>query len=565
MAIEKIDTTPNERTAEEMHDFYEAYWQGEVKIKFNKLKVLKLLKRLGYYWYVPPKEEHRENAEMMQAKQGFIVQIKDNRIRIVSDVDVQYAFADYIRALPGLEKEFTKKVVNEGQIEYEPFKYTITPTLLEEKMLNNISNLFNQDMIYHLRPGVEDPKILIQDDTIDEKYIYFNNCVVRVTRDAVEYINYKDLDGYIWENNILYRDLEYTEEVGDYEVFINDICGYDPNNSNPQVRAKGKARKKSLMSIMGYLMHNNYETDRKALIFTDVNEEDAAEANGRTGKGLIGKALRAIINRNEGDCRYLVVPGKDFEFKDTRYSGGDISTQLIHIEDIKTKTFDFEDFFNDVTDGCKFRKLHQNPIIHNSKIMISTNHTVNLTGSASKMGRAIVFELENYYSDTFTPSMKFGRLFFGSKWEKKDWMQFYSFMVRCAAEYMRNGLIKPEMVHYIERIIEENLPSDFVYYLEHHIQVSVALQRRLELNKRTLYDGFVQKYPELVKYQQGFTKWVCSYLTLKKIPSAHVRTNRDEDYTDLFVLYPDSTEKVYKWIYKKPEAKQTADPQMSIE
>ena len=559
MAIKKLQKQEQEQKPEELHDFYDAYFSGEVKIKFNKLKVLKLLKRLGYYWFMPPKQGNI-GGERKLARQGMIVRIVDNKIRIVDDVEVQYAFIDYIRKLPSIQKEFQKKVIEDGQVTLEPFEYTITPTLLEEKTLNNISNLFNGDMMFHLRPSDEDPAILIQDDTIDEKYIYFNNTVAKISKGGVEYIPYKNLNGYIWENNILYRNFEYTEEIGDYEVFINDICGYDPENTNADMRAKGRARKKSLMSILGYLMHNNYETDRKALIFTDVNDEDTSEANGRTGKGLLGKALRAIINRNEDDCRYLQVPGKDFEFKDTRYSGGDLSTQLIHIEDIDTKKFDFEQFFNDVTDGCKFRKLHQNPTIHNAKLMISTNHTVNIMGSNSKMGRAVVFELENYYSATFTPSMKFKRLFFGTRWEDRDWMQFYSFMVRCAAEYMKNGLIMPDMINYVNRVIEENLPEDFIYYFDHQIQVNVALKRRQELDKRALFNGFVGKYPELAKYQQGFTKWITMYLKLKKIPSAHLRTSRNNDYTDLLVIFPSDGEKVHKWIYKKGiegEEKQT--------
>ena len=156
--------------------------------------------------------------------------------------------------------------------------------------------------------------------------------------------------------------------------------------------------------------------------------------------------------------------------------------------------------------------------------------------------------------------MKFKRMFFGKKWEDKDWMQFYSFMVRCAAEYMRNGLIMPDMINYANRIIEDNLPQDFIYYFEYQIQVNVALKKRMELDKRALFNGFVGKYPELAKYQQGFTKWITIYLKIKKIPSAHLRTSRNNDYTDLLVIFPADGENVYKWIYKKGidgEEKQT--------
>lgn len=544
MPIEKIakkKVSADQKTPEELHDFYTAYYSNEVKIRFDKLKVLNLMRDLGFFWYLPPQAGE-------SAKKGMLVQIRDNRIRVLDEINVQYAFKHYIQNLPTLEVKLKKKVIEDGESVMQEVPVTITPSFLETKMLDNLSNLFGGDMIYHLTPRITDKPIVIQDDTIDEKFIFFNNTALRVTKNGVERVPYKSLPDCIWENNIINRDFEYTEEVGEFETFVNHICG---NDGNSQIKS-GAARKKSLMSIMGYLMHNNYECDRKALIFTDINETDATEDNGRTGKGILGKALREIINRNVSDCRYLVVPGKDFEFKDTRYAGGDISTQLIHIEDVDSNRFDFEKLYGDITDGCVFRKLHHDAIIHNSKIMISTNKTIDLTGSESKLGRAVVFELENYYNATHTPSMEFGHLFFGSRWTDNDWQQFYSFMVRCAETYMKYGLIQPDMVNYMQRIIEENIPEDFIFYLGYHINTSVALKKRQELNKRTLYDGFVLKYPQFEKYSQnGFTKWCTKYLSLKKIPSAHVRTTKDKDYIDLFVIYPDSHERVYKWIYKK--------------
>lgn len=550
MAIEKIEVGDQTQSPEELHNFYTAYYSGEVKIRFDKLKVLNLLRSLGYIWYVPETTD--------EAKKGMIIRIKNNRIRVVDIVNVQYALRDYIRKLPPITKQFLKKSYDEeGKSTMIPFDYTITPQLLEAKVMDNLANLFGGDLMYHLRVDESDGLLQIRDDTLEEKFMYFNNTVLRITADGVQEIDYKYLTGgCVWESSILDHDYYYTDETGDFEGFINDICGYDPTNSNKDIAYNGSQRKKSLMTILGYMMHHNYECTRRAIILTDVNEGDTEQANGRTGKGILGKALRETMNRKKSDCRYLSIPGKGFEFKDTRYSAGDISTQLIHIEDIDTKTFDFEQFFCDVTEGCLFRKLHQNPTTHDCKMMISTNHTINVLLGDSNRGRTCVFELNNYYTADFSPDMKYKRRFFESKWEERDWNQFYSFMVRCAAAYMKYGLIQPTMVNYLKRVIDETIPQDFTFFLEYHINASVKHFERMEINKREMYEKFVNKYPQYMKYQQsGFTKWCITYFQLMQIPSAHIRTTRNGDYVDLFVIYPDKGENVYKWIFNKKENK----------
>ncbi len=556
MAIKKIQKQEQEQKPEELHNFYTAFYNGEVKIRFDKLKVLNLLRNLGYIWYVPETTD--------EAKKGMIIRIRDNRIRVVDIVNAQYAFRDYIRKLPDYPREFAKKSYDEeGKPSMEPFKFTITPQLIETKMIDNLANLFGGDLMYHLRVDENDNFLKIKEDTINEKFLYFNNTAVCVTADGWQLIPYKDLTGgCVWESSILDHDFEYTEEIGDFESFVGDICGYDPESTNKEEIAVGRERKRSLMTILGYLMHNNYECTRRAVIFTDMNKEDASESNGRTGKGLLGKALRAVLNRKESDCRYLVIPGKGFEFKDTRYSAGDISTQLIHIEDVETKKsddpthevikFDFERFFNDVTDGCTFRKLHQNPTIHNCKMMISTNHTINVLTSESKRGRVCIFELTNYYNADFEPDMKYNRRFFESKWEERDWLQFYSFMIRCAQAYMKYGLVQPDMVNYASRVIADQLPGDLVTFLDMKLKETILKRKRREINKRDWFNALIVKYPYFAKYQQpAFTKWCTQYFKLNRIPSAHTRTTRDNDYVEMFLLYPNPEDSVFKWIYKE--------------
>lgn len=517
-------------TLEEQHSFYEAYYSHGLQIRFNKLRIVNLLREMGFYRYDIP-ESH--TSEM--------VRIVENKIRIVSLTTIRDAFEDYLMGLQPIERTFYTK--GKSDSEDEPSKVTvqITSTILIGKMYDNLQNLFSADLMERLRPI--NYSITIEEDNYNTKYVFFNNTAVEVTAEGIKLVPYSSLKNYIWENAIINRDFEEDCSTGDFEQFICDICKYNEKTK------EGQARKKSLMSLLGYLMHNNYETNLKAIMFTDVNEEGGGVANGGTGKGILGKALAQMLNRQRGDCRYLVVAGKGFEFKDTRYAGGDLTTQLIHIEDLD-KRFSFTDLFCDVTDGCTFRKLHHNPQIHFSKIMLSVNHTINFQGTSERR-RLVIFELYNYYSEKFTPVDKFGKRFFESQWTQKDWSQFYNFMLRCVAVYMQYGIIEPDMVNYEQRLIEEQLPEDFVYFFEQEIKESVAHQTRTEYVKKNLYDRFIFKYPQYTKYNQsGFTKWCTLYLQLRHIRSGSHRKKQNNDYTDIFVLYPDIHENLFKYIVK---------------
>lgn len=528
--IQKITTQAKQPAPEELHDFYTAsFGKDGLKIRFDRLKIVNLLRGQGFFRYVP--KDQSSNASEM-------VRIVDNKIRIVNNIDIIYAFEDYIMKLPPLPKTFYRK----GQAEDEPsqVELSITADMLQSKLYDNLRNL-SSDLMDMLRPT--NRQINIQADDKDNKYIFFNNTALSIDKHGAHTISYNQLTDCIWESSIINRDYREDNRCGDFETFIGHICKYDPKTD------ANRDRKESLMSLLGYLMHDNYESNLKAVLFTDVNIDHAGEAAGGTGKGLIGKALEQMLSRSKADSRYLAVPGKGFEFKDTRYSRGSLNTQLIHIEDLD-KRFKLEQLYNDITEGAMFRKLHHDPSIHRAKFMLSVNHTINLCGSSDKR-RVVIFELHNYYSEIFTPEDEFKKRFFESDWTADDWNQFYTFMIRCIAVYMKRGLIEPQSINYENRLIQEQLPEDFVFFFESEIQMAVTQQIRMEFNKKNLWLNFCNCYSDYIKYgQSAFTKWCISYLEHKHIRSAHMRTTRNGVYADLLIINPGADEVVFKNIVK---------------
>lgn len=305
-----------------------------------------------------------------------------------------------------------------------------------------------------------------------------------------------------------------------------------------------QARMKCLKSILGYMLHDNYECNLKSALFIDAKIDDGL-ATGGTGKGIIGKALRAMANRRTNDTKYISVPGKGLDIsKDTRYSNGDITTQMIHIEDTERK-FNFEGLFNDVTEGAVFRKLHHDPTYHFCKIMLSTNCPFELN-SESVRRRIILFELFGYFSSKRTPEDVFGHRSFESCWTADDWASFDDFMISCVETYMADGLVDCGELNYGENFLISELGSETYYWLKNIMFATVVVARVESTHSlEKMWNSFNAKYPDKYDRRNSFSKAVKKYLRTKKIPSGILRSTED-----LLIVYPEAGTNLTEIIYQ---------------
>lgn len=531
------------------HNFYSIKIQknGDSTIEIDNLKLCNKLRELGFFRFDQPDGSFQ------------YVHISNNKIEIVNATQIKDAFENYVRWLGDYDRPV---VDNSGEVVYTK----VTSYRILEKMYKNMQYYFSDNLLDRLRPidklGRKKPIKLLCDDK-NTKYLFFKNCIVRVSRKptkddgydmpevSIDTVDYEFINmevdkqnnsardrGYsIWESSIIDRNFSYTDTEGDFEIFCDRIC------------MNKEDRKLSLMSILGYLMHDHYECDLRAAIFTDVNKEDTANAAGRTGKGLLAKALSYTLNRDpKKDCKMITVPGKGFDATNPkRYSNGDLSTQLIHIEDLN-KRFTLETLYGDITDSAVFQKHYQNPTFRKVKMMLSMNQAIRLGGSSDR-GRVVVFELANFFSDKIRPGAYFGALhgmhgkerrFFESDWNADDWNQFYSFMVRCCKVYLCSGIIEPENINFTERAAKESVGEDLWVYLERCFG-EIHTGNRAAFEKGTLYFEFNRKYPNQIGTQRRFTELCSEYLRSKNMRSAVWR-----DGKDWIILYPDANDELKK-------------------
>ncbi|MDR1544382.1 MAG: hypothetical protein LBS50_08270 [Prevotellaceae bacterium] len=488
-----------------LHDFYTYQLakendKKELKLTISKPNFIRLLKRLNFCKYY------------INGQTASYIYIKNNRAVPVSDDIIFSELTAYIKNLP--DRKITVNLDKETVIDF-----TITPERIIDALINNSGNLSNKVTFYFLNfiSNLE-----FQCDLLDTKFFYFNNCVVKLHKGSeITTLDYSDLSKKVWENNIINRDFTYSKRKGDFEQFFEKITGYDSE------------RKKSLMSMMGYLLHNYFNYDLFAIYLTDVNA-DFTERAGGTGKGILYKALREMLNRDIQKNRIFVrIDGDSFDKKnERRYSDVDVDTQVVCIDDIK-KNSRPDTFITDITEGVSVRKMYADSFYQNVKFLITTNFAPDFN-NASDRRRAKIFELSNYYSDKLRPSDEFKKWFFGVDWDSAEWNEFYSFMINCSNEYIQKGVTEASDINFSERSIFDNTCDDFVFWINAQIaDVSTSATEKMFV-KDDFYRNYMEKYSDTLnvykKPKNKFFEWVRVYCRKKAFPYSEFRSTDDEFY-----------------------------------
>ena len=340
-------------------------------------------------------------------------------------------------------------------------------------------------------------------DTKDMSYIFFADCVLAITANQIQLKEYADIENQVFEtdihsisikpfikseNNII---LSIVPE-GEFYEFIQDLCKNEDETINQDSL-------ESLKTIIGYLVHRYKNPSlSKAVIFMDTYIDD--NANGRTGKGLLTKALDYVR-------KTAFIDGKRFNFKN-RFELSEVgfSTRIIRIDDIP-KDFKFEDIFPLITERATVEHKYEDsvsiPYELSPKIVITTNYTVKGTG-ASHEGRKAEFILSNTYNADYSPQMKFGHLFF-YEWDDKEWVNFYLLIAHCVQEFLNKGLVQPRF-NVAERELKIEATSEFIKHINENVDPGV------KLNKKEVYDDFYTKNPNHYKIElTTFNNWLQLY------------------------------------------------------
>lgn len=364
---------------------------------------------------------------------------------------------------------------------------------------------FKEDFLSLLSPV----DVLFIDDTKEQAYLYYRNCAVMITKSGTTPVDYIDLGGYVWKNQVIQRDYIGCEYRGcDFEQFILNVCG-------GQVE-----RLDSVRSTIGYMLHGYKDPSYcPAVILNDEVISDNPE--GGTGKGLFMKALGQIK-------RLVVLNGKKFGLhQNFPYQLVSADAQIISFDDV-AKGFDFEDLFSDITEGITLEKKNKDaiyiPFEKSPKIAMTTNYAIKGKGNSFER-RKWDLEFHNYYRKDYTPRHEFGKTMF-SDWDADEWCQFDVYMIECLMLYMKTGLTGSGFVNLKIRQLSAETRHEFIEWCclinnTRPTDLFSRFDKGDSTYKAHLYDDFTAEYPDYAprsKYSLSktlFNRWLVAYTEFK--------------------------------------------------
>lgn len=353
---------------------------------------------------------------------------------------------------------------------------------------------FKEDYLKLLSPV----DVYFMQDTADISYLYFRNCAVQIKKDDVRIIDYIDLNGFVWKDQVIDRDFEVCNSTKcDFKQFIQNISGKDGE------------RVGSIESTIGYLLHGHKRLSYSpAVIINDEVISDQPE--GGTGKGIFVNAIGKMK-------KMVTIDGKAFNFERSfAYQLVSADTQVLTFDDVR-KHFDFERLFSIVTEGITLEKKNKDaikiPFERSPKIVITTNYAIKGSGNSFER-RKWELEFKKFYSKDYTPFEEFGRMLF-SDWDDDEWCKFDNYMIGCLQMYLEHGLVKSDFVNLKERKFHAETCKEFADWCKD--ELGTRFKYNTYLNVADLMNSFTTEYPDFGgrgKYAistRQMSRWLTAY------------------------------------------------------
>jgi hypothetical protein len=346
-------------------------------------------------------------------------------------------------------------------------------------------NLFSENLLAML----ETVELMMLKDTKFKSYLAFENGILEITKNEVKLIDYIDVNGYVWESQIINRPWETLADFeNEYKIFIKNISNKEPL---------------AVECVIGYLLSTyKNKMNNKAIILND--EVISENPEGGTGKGLFVQGLRQIR-------RVSILDGKSFDDKKSfPYQTVSQETQVLVFDDVK-KNFDFESKFSLVTEGMTLERKNKDAIrlkVEDSpKMVISTNYAIRGEGNSHDRRR---FELEiaQYYGKNLTPYDEFGKQLFDD-WELDEFLKFDNYMVYCLQSYLKNGLVKQNAKNLKMRKFIAETSMELFEWISDAENCPLGIRN----DKRIYFNKFTDEYQDFKRYltQKKFNIWIQKY------------------------------------------------------
>lgn len=365
------------------------------------------------------------------------------------------------------------------------------------------------------------------DDSFDKfephiQRLFYRNGQLQITSRGIEF---GDILGQVWQDKVIRRKFKripiidriefdqsrgfivYPTEDGENCEFFKflqnvsnfwNIPGYTPTATDEMEFNQHIVNK--ITSIGFLLCDYKYQTELKAIVAMDGQMGEVSQSNGRTGKSLVGVAVKMMLEQT-------TIDGKTLKNDDDYiYSNVTLRTRNVFIDDVRVN-FDFERFFAAVTGDLAVNpKTKARFIIPNEKspkFYITTNHAIN-AHNRSALERITFMAFSDWYNDNHRPIDDFGHQFFAD-WDEDQWCLFDNFMAECVMFYFKSlaegwyrtgqGAVPPPMRDITMRTLKQQMGEAFVQWAEMFFDES-GHNLNDRMGRKSMYDACHSQFPD---------------------------------------------------------------------
>ena len=376
-------------------------------------------------------------------------------------------------------------------------------------------------------------------------YLFFKDKAWRITEKSISASDIKSIRFNIWADAVHdFSDIEMMgpllnvseDELGDYHVemtetgkrchflhFLANASNFTWRKKNPTEDdiASNAQHLVSKLCAFGYLC-NSYKDmgQAKAVIAMDGKIQDFDEANGRTGKSLMGLALKQVFPRNKSlDGKSLGNSNNNRQFI---WEGLDERSRIVIGDDLM-KDFDFDALFSLITSDWpvnpKGQAAYTIPFEKAPKIYLSSNFSVSGDGSSYR-ARQWPLAFSDYYNEEHQPVHDFGALFF-EEWDAEQWTLFWNLVAQCIQLYFRFGYVPAPDNRLEDRRLAQQIGEDFMGWADEYFEPDAG-HLNVRILRKEMYGNFIEHVQSArgnkVSYSsKTFSMRLGYYVRLKKL------------------------------------------------
>lgn len=380
------------------------------------------------------------------------------------------------------------------------------------------------------------------------QYLYFKESFFKITDEGIELENIKNLNGQVWQDNIIDfaptkteplineihvindTDIQDNPDLANYkgeyslnfspaglkchflQFLLNTSIYFGKEKTLDQATLDEKFETTrhllSKLTAFGYLMHRfRMPGVEKAVVGMDGTMSEVGKSNGRSGKSLLGVALEQLIPT-------VTIPGKKKDLLEDKFLFEEVDqrTGAIFFDDVRAN-FDIEFLFPYITGKFTLEKKGLGkmtlPKEFVQKFYIATNHALKGEGGSFE-DRQFLLGFSNWYNVNHKPIDDFKVMFF-DEWDEPQWNLFYNMAAMSLYLYFKYGLIEAPSDKLINRKLRQEMGESFLDWAEEYFSNPNNVNG--QIYKDMMYqgtrgdtdaikhgEGFVTKYPGQRKY-----------------------------------------------------------------